>query len=223
MYNSSKNIVLIGMPGCGKTTIGKPLAKKLGMKFINMDCLIEEQAGCTINELFLQGEEHFRELETEAVLALEKKEACVIATGGGIIKRVSNMESLKKNGIIVYIDRPIEDIAGDIDISTRPLLADGVGQLIKLYAERDSLYKKYSDFIVKNEGEVAELVENIINIFIKISAGRSSYKNYDYKLGPNINMLSVREKAIYGHKSYEEICTFINSKSEKLGIEDKRD
>lgn len=165
MDDSNKNIVLIGMPGCGKTTIGKLLAEKLGKRFIDIDAMVEKQEGCTINELFRQGEEHFRKLETEAVLALEKEKASVIATGGGIIKRASNMASLKKNGIIVYVDRPVRDIAGDIDASTRPLLADGTDRLIQLYAERDDLYKKYSDFIIKNEGEITEVVENIINIF----------------------------------------------------------
>lgn len=223
MYNSSKNIVLIGMPGCGKTTIGRLIAKKLDMKFIDIDGLIEEKEGCTVSELFRQGEEHFRKLETEVVLALEKEEASVIATGGGAIKRALNMESLKKNGIIVYVDRSIEDIAGDIDISARPLLAGGVGRLAQLHAERDDLYKKYSDFLVNNEGETAEIVENIINIFIKISTGRGSYKNYDYKSRPSMNMLDVREKAIYRHKSYEDICSFTNGKAKKLGVRERKD
>ncbi|HYE81235.1 MAG TPA: shikimate kinase [Clostridia bacterium] len=164
MYNSSKNIVLIGMPGCGKTTIGKLLAKELGRKFIDIDNIVEEQVGCTINELFRLGEEHFRNLEAAAVLVLEKEESSVIAAGGGIVKRASNMESLKKNGMIVFIDRSVKDIAADIDATTRPLLANGTGRLAELYAERYGLYKKYSDFIVANEGKMMEVVENIKKI-----------------------------------------------------------
>jgi shikimate kinase len=167
MANNSKNIVLIGMPGCGKTIIGKLLAEKLGKKFIDIDSLIEKQEGCTINELFRHGEEYFRNLETEAVLALEKEEASVIATGGGTVKRASNIESLKKNGIIVYIDRSVRDIKADIDASTRPLLSNGTDRLVQLYAERHDLYRKYSNFTIKNEGEIAETVKNIIKKFLE--------------------------------------------------------
>lgn len=163
MDNSSKNIVLTGMPGCGKTAIGKMLAQKLGRKFIDTDELVEQQAGCTISELFKNGEEHFRNLETEAVLALENEKALVIATGGGVVKRAQNMASLKKNGIIIYIDRPLEEIAGDIDAGTRPLLAGGTGKLAQLHAERDGLYRLYSDIIIRNEGEITKVTEKIIN------------------------------------------------------------
>ena len=161
MKNRDKNIILIGMPGCGKTTIGKLLADKLKRKYIDIDSIIEKQAGCTINEIFKQGEQKFRNLETEAVLALEREEASVITTGGGIVKKALNMESLSKNGIIIYIDRNIEEIANDIDTSTRPLLAKGTGQLEQLHVERHDLYKKYSDLTVKNEGEIVEVVESI--------------------------------------------------------------
>ncbi len=171
MADNGKNIVLIGMPGCGKTIIGKLLSERLGKKFIDIDSLIERQEGCTISELFRHGEEYFRNLETEAVLALEKEETSIIATGGGTVKRASNMESLKKNGIIFYIDRSVSDITGDIDASTRPLLAGGADRLVQLYAERHDLYKRYSDFTVKNEGEITEVVENIIDIFLN-KAGR---------------------------------------------------
>jgi len=162
------NLVLIGMPGSGKTTIGGLLAEKLGRKFIDIDVFIEKQAGCTINELFRQrGEEYFRKLETEVVLAMEKEEASVISTGGGIVKRASNMESLKKNGIIIFVDRSINDIMNDIDASTRPLLADGADRLIKLHAERYALYSKYSDFTFVNKGKINEIVENICNEMIR--------------------------------------------------------
>lgn len=174
MADSSKNIILIGMPGSGKTMIGRLLSERLEKKFIDIDGLIEKQEGYTINELFRHGEEYFRNLETEAVLALEKEEALIISTGGGTVKRVRNMESLKKNGIVVYIDRPIKNITGDIDASTRPLLSKGTDRLVQLYAERHDLYKKYSDFTVKNEGEIAEVVENIIKL---ISNGGISHEN----------------------------------------------
>ena len=165
--HSKSNIVLIGLSGCGKTTIGKLLAEKLGRKFVDIDSAIEKEEGCSINELFLPGEEHFRNLETKAVLALEKEEALVISTGGGIVKRASNMESLKKNGIIIFIDRNVSDIMCDIDISTRPMLAGGADRLIQLYNERYPLYKKYSDGIIENKGKMNDIVGDICKIILQ--------------------------------------------------------
>ena len=177
MIKDERNIVLIGMPGCGKTTIGRLLAHRLCRSFIDIESYIEKQEGCTINSIFHQGEEVFRRLEAEAVLALEAVKASVITTGGGIVKNALNMKSLHKNGIIVYIDRSIEDIAGDIDISTRPLLANGADRLVQLYTERHELYQKYSDFTVENKGTVAAAVENIIWALDNKSIGGSQYEN----------------------------------------------
>jgi shikimate kinase len=171
MNNCDRNIVLIGMPGCGKTTIGRMLANELGKKLIDIDSYIEKQAGCTISRIFEQGEQLFRRLETEAIYALENERASVITTGGGIIKNASNMESLHKHGIIVYIDRNIKDIANDININTRPLLAKGTQQLAQLYAERHGLYVKYSDFTVKNEGQITEVMKNIIKLLNEKTLG----------------------------------------------------
>lgn len=171
MIKDDRNIVLIGMPGSGKTTVGRILARRLGRNFIDMDEYIERQQGCTISQLFLQGEQHFRRLEVEAAKTLESVKASVITTGGGIVKNAANMESLRKNGIIIYLDRSVEDIASDVDTSTRPLLADGTAQLAKLYAERYDLYRKYSDYTVKNTGEIVGVVENIIRIVDKDTIG----------------------------------------------------
>lgn len=164
MDKETRNIVLIGMPGCGKTTIGKLVAERLQRKLIDIDAYIEKVQGCTINEIFKHGEGEFRRLETEAVLALEQERSAVITTGGGVVKDPVNMSSLKKNGIIVYIDRSIESITADIDINTRPLLAQGKGRLEGMYAERHELYSKYCDFTVKNDGPIIETVESIISL-----------------------------------------------------------
>lgn len=171
MDDTGKNIVLIGMPGCGKSTIGKVLSKKLGMKFIDIDIVIEKQEKCTISQLFQQGEEHFRNQEAKAVQSLENEDSSVIAAGGGVVKRASNMDSLRKNGIVIYIDRSIKDILMDIDISTRPLLAGGRERLEQLYRERCFLYRKYSDFTVTNKGKITETVENIIYMLRNMRGG----------------------------------------------------
>jgi len=157
-----RNIVLIGMPGAGKTTIGKMLYEKLELKFVDMDEFIVKESGKTIPELFDVGESHFRDVESRAVKKLSMGKSSIIATGGGVIKNKKNIEELKKQGIIIFIDRPLENIAGDVEISKRPLLKEGVQKLYDLYEERYELYKKHSDFHVMNDCEIEDVVEKII-------------------------------------------------------------
>ncbi|MCI7442251.1 MAG: shikimate kinase, partial [Clostridium sp.] len=125
MKNLKSNIVLIGMPGCGKTTVGKVLAKRLGYKFCDMDSYIQEISKKTIKELFEPGEENFRDWETKACEELSKCRNTIIASGGGVVKREKNIEILKKSCTILFIDRPVERIINDVDINSRPLLKDG--------------------------------------------------------------------------------------------------
>jgi shikimate kinase len=157
-----RNIVLIGMPGAGKTTIGKMLYEKLDLKFVDVDEFIVEESGKTIPELFDVSESHFRDVESRAVKKLSMGNSSIIATGGGVIKKKENIEELKKQGIIVFIDRPLKNIAGDVEISKRPLLKDGVQKLYDLYDERYELYKKHSDFHIMNDCEIEDVANKII-------------------------------------------------------------
>jgi shikimate kinase len=158
----SRNIVLIGMPGAGKTTVGKMLYERLELKFVDVDDFIVEESGKTIPELFDVSESHFRNVESEAIKKLSMDKSSIIATGGGVIKNKANIEELKKHGIIVFIDRPLGNIAEDVEISKRPLLKDGVQKLFDLYDERYELYKKYSDFHVVNDRSIEAVVDRII-------------------------------------------------------------
>ena len=159
-----KSIALIGMPGCGKTTIGKLIAKELGIEFFDMDLYIETTSKTTIKELFSIGEEYFRDRETEACMALSTLNNVVISTGGGVVKRQENIEILKKNCTIVFIDRSVEDIGSDIDHESRPLLADNYrDRLLQLYSERYELYKNSCDFIVKNDSSIDNVVKKLIS------------------------------------------------------------
>lgn len=165
MSNSNKNIVLIGMPGCGKTLIGKMLSIKLNRNFIDLDEYIEKTQGCSISKIFENGEEYFRCIEAEAVILASKLKSCVIATGGGVIKEAENIHQLKINGIIIFIDKSPQDIVRNIDVSTRPLLKNSIQNVYKLYDERYALYKNFCDIIIKENGKAEEIVQEIITSY----------------------------------------------------------
>ena len=157
-------VILIGMPGCGKSTVGKLVSKELNLNFFDMDKYIENMTSRTIPQLFEQGEDYFRDFETLACKELSEKSDILISSGGGVIKRKENIEILKKEGYIIFIDRPLEELLNDVDISTRPLLKDGREKLIKLYEERYELYKSSADKIVKNDKDIREIVEKVKEI-----------------------------------------------------------
>jgi len=164
-----KSIVLIGMPGCGKSTIGEMIAEKIEMTFIDVDSYIRESTKLTIIELFQNGEDGFRDIEAKAAIELSEKNPAVIATGGGVIKRYENILNLKKTGIVFYINRPLKNIASDIDVVARPLLAKDPSQLYTLFEERGDLYKKYCDYEVMNISSIDDIVNNIIKIHSQVN------------------------------------------------------
>lgn len=167
----SRNIVLIGMPGSGKTTIGSLLSKKLNKKFIDMDELIEKTEEKSISDIFVIGEEHFRNIESNIARNLSnEKSSIVISTGGGIIKRKENIDFLKINSIIIFINRPLEKIIQDININNRPLLKRNTEDIYKLYNERILLYEKYSDLEILNDDTIECAVNKIINSILEMES-----------------------------------------------------
>ena len=160
-----KNIILlIGMPGCGKSTIGEELANKINYDFCDMDKYIEEISNSTVKELFNISEEYFRDYETLACKELSNKSKIIISSGGGVIKRKKNIDFFKDNGIIIFIDRPIEDILKDVDTSSRPLLSDGKSKLYNLYSERYNLYNNYCEIKIVNDTTIEETIDKIIKV-----------------------------------------------------------
>lgn len=155
----TKNIFLIGMPGAGKSTIGKILSENLFLPFYDADIYLESSIGKLISSLFIQGEDIFRDIETEILKKLVLKKA-IIATGGGVIVRKENRELLKKEGFVFFIDRKIEDIKKDIQKEYRPLLRKGVS-LESLYEERFPLYKEVADFHILNKVRISEVIDEI--------------------------------------------------------------
>lgn len=157
-------IVIIGMPGSGKTTLGKILAKELNIKFFDMDEYIVNKTGKTTMQLFENSEEYFRDIESETCKELSEYGNILISTGGGVIKRKSNIDILSKEGLVIFLDRPVDNILGDVDVSFRPLLKDGKEKLLKLYDERYRLYNEYADEIVLNNSDVRVVIDRIKEI-----------------------------------------------------------
>ena len=158
-----KNIVLIGMPGCGKSTFGKRLARRLGRKFYDADEVLEEREQRTIKDFFAESEDAFRAAETRTLAYLAELEDAVIATGGGAVKRTENMELMKRNGVVIFLDRKPEQILGNIEGDARPLLAEDKQRIFKLYEERIDLYRKYADKIITNSGDFGRSLAAIEN------------------------------------------------------------
>lgn len=155
---SKQNVVLIGMPGSGKTTIGKLLSKLLLKEFVDSDEEIVKNSKMSIPEIFERfGEEHFRKLETEVLENLSKRQNLVIATGGGAVLNHKNVENLRKNGKIYFIDRNLESILPTDD---RPLSSTREN-LIKRYNERYEIYKKSADFHLKASDDANENADRI--------------------------------------------------------------
>ncbi|MGY0402291.1 shikimate kinase [Carnobacterium jeotgali] len=158
------NIVLIGMTGSGKSTIGEKLSQQLGMPFKDIDLFIEHTTKQSIPELFEVSEAHFRAIETKACKKLASTEdRTVISCGGGVVLNPKNIEVLRKTGWVVFIDRPVEHIIKDIEIGHRPLLKEGDNNLYQLYEERFSLYQKAADFRVDNQSNLEDVLNTIKN------------------------------------------------------------
>lgn len=158
------NIILIGMPGCGKTTIGRQLATILGRIFFDADQVLEEVSGQTIKELFVQGEDVFRAAESDTIAYLASKVGAVIATGGGVVKKEDNMKTLHLSGIIIFLNRSPGEIMQDVDVTNRPLLVEDKARLYNIYEERITLYHKYADYEVNCNKDMQEILAEILTI-----------------------------------------------------------
>lgn len=158
MFKETLNIVLIGMPGSGKSTVGKILADKLNREFIDTDEEIVKKVGKSIPEIFNQyGEEYFREIESEVIEEVGKKSGKIIATGGGVVKNALNYFPLKCNGKIFYLERSVDKLS----TCDRPLSKD-ISAVEKLYKERKDLYNKFADIKVNNDFEIESAVNGVI-------------------------------------------------------------
>lgn len=150
--------------GCGKTTIGKVLAKEIKYDFIDCDEYLESRFDITIKECFDISEKYFRDLETDCVKEISEYKNKVISTGGGIVLKKENIELLKDD-IIVFINRPLDNILSDIELDTRPLVKNGGKEaVIQIYNSRLNLYKQYCHYEVANDKSIEMIVNEIKNL-----------------------------------------------------------
>ena len=153
-----QNIVLIGMPSCGKTTVGRLLAERCGRRLIDTDEKIVERLGEPIAGFMARnGEAAFRDVEQEVVAGVADESGCVIATGGGAVLRQENLRLLRQNGLLVFLDRPLEKLMPTAD---RPLSASREA-LERRYRERYGLYVAAADLVVDASGAIEDEVETI--------------------------------------------------------------
>lgn len=151
-----QNIVLVGMPGCGKSTVAAALGETLGRQVCDSDALIEELAGMPIPEIFAQqGEDAFRAYETQAIAQLSKRSGIILATGGGCVTRAENYPLLHQNSTIVWLQRELTQLPTD----GRPL--SQAGKLETMYALRRPLYERFADVTVDNNGALTATITAI--------------------------------------------------------------
>ena len=159
IYFDKRNIVLTGMPGSGKSTVGRLIAERLGREFIDTDSLIVEKYG-EITGIFAEhGEEYFRDIESGVIRELAPTTGKVIATGGGVILRAENVSALRRNGELFFIDRSPEFL---IPTDDRPL-ADEKAKIERLYKERIDKYMDTADYIIDGDCEPDDVADSVIN------------------------------------------------------------
>ena len=174
--NRSKNVFLIGLPGVGKSTIGKQLADALKLEFYDADRELEERCGTTIAWIFdLEGEEGFRKREQKTIHELTEKQGTVLATGGGVVVTKENRTRLAARGLVIYLESQATNLVGRMEHEQkRPLLMEKetrLDTLQQMASDREPLYREISDFVVKTSdrsirsvvNEIVELVHGAAN------------------------------------------------------------
>ena len=174
MANIQTTICLIGLPGSGKSTLGRQLARRLGVTFLDSDHVIEQRIGCPIRTFFeREGEARFRDLEQATLDELTAGTApAVLSTGGGAVLRAANRQCLHRRGKVVYLHTLPDDIYRRLrHDTTRPLLqvADPLKRLRELYAERDPLYRETAHFVIEIGRPSVPMLLNMIVMQLELA------------------------------------------------------
>ena len=167
------SLVLVGLPGCGKSTVGRNLARRLNLPFSDSDHAIEQRLGCSIREYFeREGEARFRDLEQQVIADLAAAEPRVLATGGGAVLREANREALRAAGHVLYLRSTPEELWRRLRHDTqRPLLqvTDPQARLRQLYAERDPLYRQTAHFVVETGRPSVPTLVNMVLMQLELA------------------------------------------------------
>jgi len=160
-------LVLVGLPGSGKTTVGRQLARRLAIPFVDSDHAIEDRLGCSVREYFeREGEDRFRDIESEVIRDICRNHTGVLSTGGGAVLRAENRQYMRERGHVFYLRSSPEEVFRRLRYDqNRPLLqvADPMARLRDLFETRDPVYKEAAHFVIEtNRPSVSALVNMII-------------------------------------------------------------
>lgn len=157
LRKSMENLILVGMPGSGKSTVGLELSKQMNLEFVDADRMVEKNCGMDIPTIFATyGQDYFRQQETQVLSQLGKRSGLCIATGGGCVTREENYPHLHQNGTIIHLERSVDQLA----TCGRPL--SQTTNLSQMHAQRHPLYCRFADITVENSGSVTSTVQKII-------------------------------------------------------------
>jgi len=167
------NLILVGLPGSGKSTVGRQLARRLNVPFTDSDHVIEQRIGCSIRDFFeREGEGVFRDIEESVIRELTQVPAGVLATGGGAVLRPANRECLRQAGSVIYLRSTPEEVFRRVrHDGNRPLLqvTDPLGRLRALYEERDPLYRETAHFIIETGRPSVPTLVNMIVMQLELA------------------------------------------------------
>jgi shikimate kinase len=156
-------VYLVGMPGAGKSTVGRELAGRLGVPFLDLDAEIEREAGAAVTDIFRdEGEASFRALEAAALVKASMQDPAVIACGGGVVLEPANRITLRNTGVAVYLDVPLEGLRRRVQpAADRPLIRRE-GDLERLLASRGPLYREFAGHVVDGSGDPGVVAAAIV-------------------------------------------------------------